>query len=94
MIDPLKLMTLARQVQKVIPQGMHDLGAGVDHSIRQLVQAQIAKLDLVDRQQFEQQRQLLQQACEQLEQLEQQITRLEAQLAARFQEDKFGVKLD
>lgn len=87
MIDPLKIVSLARQVQKAIPQGMRDLGAGVDHSLRQLVEAQLAKLDLVDRQQFEQQCQLLQQAREQLAQLEQQVTRLEAQLAARFQQD-------
>jgi ubiquinone biosynthesis accessory factor UbiK len=58
----------------------------MDHSIRQLVQAQIIKLDLVDRQQFEQQGQLLQQAREQLAQLEQQVTHLEAQLAARCQQ--------
>jgi ubiquinone biosynthesis accessory factor UbiK len=79
MIDPLKIVTLAR---RAIPQGMRDLGAGAEDSIRQLVQNQITKLNLVDRQQFEQQCQLLQQARERLVRLEQQVTLLEVQLAS------------
>lgn len=79
MVDPLKILSFARQIQRALPPGLRAIKTVVTQGGRRWLQGQFAQFDLVDRQQFEQQQQQLQQLREQLVHLEQQIAHLERQ---------------
>lgn len=67
-----------QQIQDVLPDGVKNLGQDVEAKIKQVLQAQLAKLDLVTRDEFEVQTQVLVRTREKLEQLEKQVEQLMA----------------
>ena len=74
MIDPKKIEQIARQVHESMPKGLRDLGEDVEKKIRQTLQAQLVRLDLVSREEFDVQTKVLLRTREKL-------TALEAKLA-------------
>lgn len=82
MIDPKKLEQIARQVQESMPKGIREFGEDVEKKIRQVLQSQLGKLDLVSREEFDIQTQVLLRSREKLAQLEQRLAALEAKTTA------------
>lgn len=85
MLDPKKLEQVARQIQNVLPQGIKDLGDDIDKKIRTVLQSQLNKLDLVNREEFDVQTQVLLRTREKLNRLEQRLNELEAGLLVKPQ---------
>ncbi len=78
MLDPKKIEQVARQIQNVLPQGIKDLGDDIDKKIRAILQSQLNKLDLVNREEFDVQTQVLLRTRKKLARLEQRLNELEA----------------
>ncbi len=78
MLDQKKIEQVARQIQNVLPQGIKDLGDDIDKKIRAILQSQLNKLDLVNREEFDVQTQVLLRTREKLARLEQRLNELEA----------------
>lgn len=78
MLDPKKIEQVARQIQNVLPQGLKDFGDDVEKKIRTVLQSQLNKLDLVNREEFDVQTQVLLRTREKLARLEQRLNELEA----------------
>ena len=88
MIDPKKIEQIARQVHESMPKGLRDLGEDVEKKIRQVLQSQLTRLDLVSREEFDVQTQVLLRTREKLVLLEQRISDLESRAAAPPVEEK------
>jgi hypothetical protein len=78
MIDPKKIEQIARQVHESMPQGLRDFGDDVEKKIRQVLQSQLTRLDLVSREEFDVQTQVLLRTREKLALLEQRLSDLES----------------
>jgi len=68
---------LARQISESIPAGVKGMQEDVQKNIHSLLQGALAKLDLVTREEFDAQSQVLARTREKLEQLEQLVIELE-----------------
>ena len=77
MIDPKKIEQIARQVHESMPKGLSHLGEDVEKKIRQVLQSQLTRLDLVSREEFDVQTQVLLRTREKLALLEQRLNDLE-----------------
>ena len=77
MIDPKKIEQLARQVHESMPKGVREFGDDVEKKIRQVLQSQLMRLDLVSREEFDVQTQVLLRTREKIALLEQRLTELE-----------------
>ena len=88
MIDPKKIEQIARQVHESMPKGLRDLGDDVEKKIRQVLQSQLTSLDLVSREEFDVQTQVLLRTREKLALLEQRISDLESRSAAPKSEEQ------
>ena len=77
MIDPKKIEQIARQVHESMPKGIREFGDDVEKKIRQVLQSQLTRLDLVSREEFDVQTQVLLRTREKLALLEQRLTELE-----------------
>ncbi|MFS2221120.1 ubiquinone biosynthesis accessory factor UbiK [Pantoea sp. B65] len=78
MIDPKKIEQLARQVHESMPKGIREFGDDVEKKIRQVLQAQLTRMDLVNREEFDVQTQVLLRTREKLAALEQRLAVLES----------------
>lgn len=78
MIDPKKIEQIARQVHESMPKGIREFGDDVEKKIRQVLQSQLTRLDLVSREEFDVQTQVLLRTREKLAALEQRISALES----------------
>lgn len=78
MIDTKKIEQLARQVHEAMPKGIREFGDDVEKKIRQVLQAQLTRMDLVNREEFDVQTQVLLRTREKLAALEQRLAQLEA----------------
>lgn len=77
MINPKKIEQIARQVHESMPKGIRDFGEDVEKRIRQTLQSQLTRLDLVSREEFDVQTQVLLRTREKLALLEQRLNELE-----------------
>lgn len=77
MINPKKIEQIARQVHESMPKGIRDFGDDVEKKIRQALQSQLTRLDLVSREEFDVQTQVLLRTREKLALLEQRLSELE-----------------
>ncbi|MGG7668867.1 ubiquinone biosynthesis accessory factor UbiK [Yersinia sp. J1] len=82
MIDPKKIEQIARQVHESMPKGIREFGDDVEKKIRQVLQSQLTRLDLVNREDFDVQTQVLLRTREKLAMLEQRMSELEAKFNA------------
>ena len=81
MFDPKKLEQVAKQIQDAMPEPVKELGNDVEQKVRQVIQAQLGKLDVVNREEFDVQTQVLLRTRQKLTELEKKMTELEAKLA-------------
>lgn len=80
MFDPKKLENVVRQIQDAMPKPVKDLGHDVEQKVREVIQAQLAKLDVVNREEFDIQTQVLLRTRQKLNEMEQKLTELETKL--------------
>ena len=83
MIDPKKIEEMARQVHNALPPGLRSLGEEVDKKIKQVLQSQLNKLDMVSREEFEVQTKVVLRTRERLVELEAKLAQLEEKLTGK-----------
>ncbi|HDG1707576.1 TPA: accessory factor UbiK family protein [Kluyvera ascorbata] len=88
MIDPKKIEQIARQVHESMPKGLREFGDDIEKKVRQVIQSQLTRLDVVSREEFDVQTQVLLRTREKLALLEQRISELENRAAAQVVDDK------
>ncbi|KGQ56678.1 hypothetical protein IO44_02355 [Gallibacterium anatis str. Avicor] len=76
MLNPKKIEEIIQQVQNNLPQGIKDIGNDVESKLKQVLQAQLAKLDIVTREEFDIQTQVLLRTREKLTALEARVDAL------------------
>lgn len=79
MIDPKKVEEIAKQIGNVIPPQVRQFADDVEAKVKQVLQAKLADLDFVSREEFDVQRQVLLRTREKVEQMEQQLAALLAE---------------
>lgn len=77
MLNPKNLESLAQQLHNVLPQPLKNLGEDLEEKFKQILQAQLAKLDVVTREEFDVQSQVLLRTREKITALEQRLAELE-----------------
>ncbi len=82
MIDTKKIEQIARQVHEALPKGIREFGEDTEKKVRQVLQAQFSRMDLVNREEFDVQTQVLLRTREKLTLLEQRLAELEGKLVA------------
>ncbi|MFC3202704.1 accessory factor UbiK family protein [Alteromonas oceani] len=82
MLDPKKLEDIARQIADSVPPGVKNMAEEAEGKIKQVLQSQLSKLDLVTREEFDIQTQVLIKTREKLEAMEVRLAALEAEQAA------------
>ena len=80
MLDPKKLEELAKQIADAIPPGVKNMAEEVEGRAKTVLQSQLSKLDLVTREEFDIQSQVLIRTREKLDAMEIRISELEAKL--------------
>ncbi|MFH0473027.1 accessory factor UbiK family protein [Kluyvera ascorbata] len=88
MIDPKKIEQIARQVHESMPKGLREFGDDIEKKVRQVIQSQLTRLDVVSREEFDVQTQVLLRTREKLALLEQRISELENRAATPVVDDK------
>ncbi|GAA0350763.1 accessory factor UbiK family protein [Morganella psychrotolerans] len=83
MIDPKKIEQIATQLQSALPKGVREIGADIDKKMRAILQSQLGKLDVVNREEFDVQTQVLLRTREKLSQMEKRLAELETRLSAK-----------
>ncbi len=83
MINPNKIEEMARTIQAALPPGLKSVGEEVDKKVKKVIQAQLMKLDLVSREEFDVQTKVLLRTREKLQALEDKLQQLEKQLSER-----------
>lgn len=83
MIDAKKIEEMARQIHNVLPPGLRNLGEEADRKIKQVLQSQLNKLDMVSREEFEVQTKVLLRTRERLVELEAKLAQLEEKLTGK-----------
>ncbi|MBD1388032.1 accessory factor UbiK family protein [Neiella sp. HB171785] len=83
MINPSKLEEIARQIAESMPTGVKQFAGDVERQAKTVLQAQLSKLDLVTREEFDVQNRVLLKTRQKLEQLEATVAELEATLKAK-----------
>jgi len=81
MIDLNHIDDLARRLSQLVPPGLRDSQEELQQTFKSTLQAGLAKLDLVTREEFDVQQAVLLRTREKLEALERTVAMLEAQLA-------------
>lgn len=77
MLDPKKLEEIAKNISNAIPPGVKSMADEAELRIKQVLQAQLSKLDFVSREEFDVQSQVLIRTREKLEALEERLSQLE-----------------
>ncbi|MHC9511926.1 ubiquinone biosynthesis accessory factor UbiK [Kangiella sp. M94] len=80
MIDPKVLDDIANKLSDAIPQSVKDTGDEFAKQAKQILQNQLAKLDLVTREEFDAQTKVLQRTRSMLEELEKKLSDIESKL--------------
>jgi len=76
-MDAKKIEEIAKQINDSIPAGVKDLAGNMEQRIKQILQQQLAKLDVVTHEELDVQQQLLLRLRQRVESLEQQIQQLQ-----------------
>ena len=76
-MDAKKIEDIARQINDSIPAGVKDFAGGLEQRIKQILQQQLSKLDVVTREELDVHQQLLLRLRQRVDQLEQQLTALQ-----------------
>ncbi|KMK51866.1 hypothetical protein RO21_03930 [[Actinobacillus] muris] len=73
MLNPKNLESLAQQLHSVLPQSLKNVGNDLEEKFKQILQAQLTKLDVVTREEFDVQSQVLLRTREKLNELEKRL---------------------
>ena len=73
MLDPKKLEDLAKQIADAVPPGVRNMAEGAESKIKQVLQTQLSKLDLVTREEFDIQKKGLLKTRLKIEELEKKL---------------------
>lgn len=73
MLNPKNLESLAQQLHNALPQSLKNVGNDLEEKFKQILQAQLAKLDVVTREEFDVQSQVLLRTREKLNELEKRL---------------------
>lgn len=76
MIAPKNLEQLAQQLHNALPQPLKNLGTDLEEKFKQILQTQLSKLDVVTREEFDVQSQVLLRTREKLNELEKRLDEL------------------
>jgi BMFP domain-containing protein YqiC len=76
-MDAKKIEESARQINDSIPAGVKDFAGGLEQRIKQILQQQLSKLDVVTREELDVQQQLLLRLRQRVDQLEQQLATMQ-----------------
>ena len=76
-MDRIRIDDLARKLLDGLPPGLRNLQADVEQNFRAVLRANLAKLDLVARDEFDAQTRVLARTRDQIEALEQRLAALE-----------------
>jgi BMFP domain-containing protein YqiC len=79
MLDPQKIEEVAARLASVLPPGLSGLRRELEENFRAVLRANLERLDLVSRERFDIQAQLLQRTQQRLLLLEQRLAQLEAE---------------
>ena len=79
-IDPKAIDELARKLAAAVPEGVRQISRDLENNFKMVLQNALGKLDLVTREEFEVQQQVLSRTREKLEALAQRLVELEQQL--------------
>lgn len=82
MIDLKAIDDLARRLSELVPPGLKDARDDLQQNMKSTLQAGLARLDLVTREEFEVQRAVLLRTREKIDALERAVEVLEARLAS------------
>lgn len=77
MFDAKKLEQIAKQIHESMPAPVKDLGSDVNKKVQQVIQGQLNKLDVVSREEFDVQTQVLLRTRQKLNELETKLTDIE-----------------
>jgi hypothetical protein len=77
MINPRKLEEIAQKIHSSIPNSIHRMSHELEKNIFQILQGKLAKLDLVTREEFDLQSELIVQLREKLFSLKERLDKLE-----------------
>jgi len=78
-MNPKTLEEIAKQIHDALPPGVKQLGDEMDRKVKQVLQSQLNKLDIVTREEFEVQTKVLLRTREKLMELEKRLYELEQQ---------------
>ena len=73
MLDPKKLEDLAKQIADAVPPGVRNMAEEAEGKIKQVLQTQLSKLDLVTREEFDIQKKVLLKTRLKIEELEKKL---------------------
>lgn len=85
MLNPKNLESIAQQLHNALPQSLKNVGNDLEEKFKQILQAQLAKLDVVTREEFDVQSQVLLRAREKLNELEKRLNELSEKTSTESQ---------
>lgn len=77
MVDPKKLDDIAKKLSDAVPERLKSAKDEMSKQFKQVLQTQLSKLDLVSRDEFDTQTQVLLRTRQKLEELEKKLSELE-----------------
>ena len=88
MFEPDKIEKVVKQMQDSMPKAVKDLGSDIESKIKQGLQHQLSKLDVVTREEFDIQTQVLLRTRQKLSDLEEKIDELLSDNKEQQENDK------
>lgn len=79
MINAKKIEDIAKQVSEAMPESLKNVASDIEDKTKTVLQRKLAQLDVVTREEFDVQTQVLIKTREKLAELEKRLTELEAQ---------------
>ena len=79
-LDPKAIDDLARRLAAAVPEGLRQVSRDLENNFKMVLQNTLGKLDLVTREEFDVQQQVLSRTREKLEAIAQRLAELEAEL--------------
>lgn len=78
MFDPTLIDRLVSEISRRLPAGVEQVRGEIEHNARAVLKETLSRLDLITREEFDIQQQVLQRTRSRLEELEKQVADLEA----------------
>ena len=80
MFNPKKLENIAKQVSESMPEGVKSFGEEIERKVKQVLQSKLSQLDMVSREEFDVQTQVLLRTREKIAALETRLAEIEKSL--------------